>query len=433
MGYHASAFSSALIISFDGGGDDGVFNVFLGQGLELKRIGNFDAHFAGMYNSLQTLLPDVSGKHFVMLHELICGRWFEGTLDKENGWFVMRIHHSHVQMDFAGKLMGYSGLRKAGRLSHEEQAELEAYLDPFLSGQMDSTANYMNRFPPNLLRLSCSSKDGQKRLAAEMQMQFQKRFVQVVSKMLEQLRLAKTYVEGIVLTGGCALNVLTNQLIRDTFTKAGIKGDLDMGNQPMRPSDVYVPSAPNDAGLAVGGVWAASPPRMVQSLQYLGFKLFDEEILDEVVRQRGALNLNDLGGVDYLAQLLTSNSSTSSNGKPIIAVVRGRQEFGPRALGHRSLLAVPDSYEIKAFCMNLVSSICFVVLFILLEFWFVGSCSCCSCCLRLLFLMLLHLDLGFCISTDHNKHPLIIATTHVIRERADDHQTKNRHFFPHDA
>merc|ERR1712187_536205 len=26
-----------------------------------------------------------------------------------------------------------------------------------------------------------------------------------------------------------------------------------------------------------------------------------------------------------------------------IAVVRGRQEFGPRAVGHRSLLAVPDS------------------------------------------------------------------------------------------
>merc|ERR1712187_20909 len=30
-----------------------------------------------------------------------------------------------------------------------------------------------------------------------------------------------------------------------------------------------------------------------------------------------------------------------------IAVVRGRQEFGPRALGHRSLLAVPDSDDMK--------------------------------------------------------------------------------------
>ena len=30
-----------------------------------------------------------------------------------------------------------------------------------------------------------------------------------------------------------------------------------------------------------------------------------------------------------------------------MAVVRGRQEFGPRALGHRSLLALPEGTEIK--------------------------------------------------------------------------------------
>ena len=28
--------------------------------------------------------------------------------------------------------------------------------------------------------------------------------------------------------------------------------------------------------------------------------------------------------------------------------MRGRQEYGPRALGHRSLLAVPDASDIKA-------------------------------------------------------------------------------------
>ena len=32
----------------------------------------------------------------------------------------------------------------------------------------------------------------------------------------------------------------------------------------------------------------------------------------------------------------------------VIGVVRGRAEFGPRALGHRSLLAVPDASDIKA-------------------------------------------------------------------------------------
>ena len=48
--------------------------------------------------------------------------------------------------------------------------------------------------------------------------------------------------------------------------------------------------------------------------------------------------------------MFTSNfyrQRNHSGEKPIIAVVRGRQEFGPRALGHRSLLAVPDSHEMR--------------------------------------------------------------------------------------
>ncbi len=48
--------------------------------------------------------------------------------------------------------------------------------------------------------------------------------------------------------------------------------------------------------------------------------------------------------MEFLALLL----ATETNGrKPIVAVVRGRQEVGPRALGHRSLLAVPDMAEMK--------------------------------------------------------------------------------------
>merc|ERR1712196_420913 len=68
----------------------------------------------------------------------------------------------------------------------------------------------------------------------------------------------------------------------------------------------------------------------------------------------GAKQLSKLGGIEYLAELLAGGRAwqerpnrTSTKAKPIIAVVRGRQEFGPRALGHRSLLAVPDSDEIR--------------------------------------------------------------------------------------
>ena len=160
---------------------------------------------------------------------------------------------------------------------------------------------------------------------------------QVLVDYLAELERKRVSVEGIVLTGGCALNVVVNQQVRDTLTEA----TSDRPN-PMKPQDVYVPPAPNDSGLTVGGVWAVSPPAGPrQKLQYLGFQLFDKEVLQSAAEERGAQRLSALGGVDFLAQLLTEKT------RPIVAVVRGRQEFGPRALGHRSLLAVPDSPDLR--------------------------------------------------------------------------------------
>merc|ERR1712061_979110 len=78
----------------------------------------------------------------------------------------------------------------------------------------------------------------------------------------------------------------------------------------------------------------------------------DEDTLETFARDRGAQRLSELGGVEYLADLLAGGPAWTQQrnrtiDRPIIAVVRGRQEFGPRALGHRSLLAVPDSDEMR--------------------------------------------------------------------------------------
>jgi len=152
-------------------------------------------------------------------------------------------------------------------------------------------------------------------------------------------------VEGIVITGGCALNILVNQLVRKNLTMAG-------SNDVYMPYDVYMPPAPNDEGLSVGGLFAIDPPSAPQALQYLGFRLWDEEVLEQEVHARKAQSLESLGGVEFLADLLSGGAAWFAEvdrqvGKPIVAVVRGRQELGPRALGHRSLFAVPDSPEIR--------------------------------------------------------------------------------------
>eukprot|EP00928_Gymnodinium_smaydae_P088832 TRINITY_DN72880_c0_g1_i1.p1 TRINITY_DN72880_c0_g1~~TRINITY_DN72880_c0_g1_i1.p1 ORF type:complete len:268 (-),score=42.80 TRINITY_DN72880_c0_g1_i1:38-841(-) len=182
-------------------------------------------------------------------------------------------------------------------------------------------------------------------VAAAAQEEFASFAHDVVADFLEQIGSSSfaPRLEGLVLTGGCALNVLTNQRIYETLVKAGQAKQFN--NVVL---DLFVPSAPSDPGLSVGALWAVTPPLVRQPLQYVGFPLWDLATLDEEARRWGAKNLSSLGGVDYLAELLAGGPAWIREGgdasrKPIIAVVRGRQEFGPRALGHRSLLATPDS------------------------------------------------------------------------------------------
>eukprot|EP00933_Yihiella_yeosuensis_P024557 TRINITY_DN19043_c0_g1_i1.p1 TRINITY_DN19043_c0_g1~~TRINITY_DN19043_c0_g1_i1.p1 ORF type:complete len:291 (-),score=45.35 TRINITY_DN19043_c0_g1_i1:35-907(-) len=156
-------------------------------------------------------------------------------------------------------------------------------------------------------------------------------------------------MDGVILTGGCALNVIANQLIFDTLSTNGTVNDEQ---SDWRKLEVWVPPSPNDGGLAIGGLWAITPPTARQPLQYLGFRLWDEDELHSAAKKRNAEKLSDLGGIDFLADLLSGKISyggveAGRAEKPIIGLVRGRQEFGPRALGHRSLLAVPDSILMK--------------------------------------------------------------------------------------
>jgi carbamoyltransferase len=157
-------------------------------------------------------------------------------------------------------------------------------------------------------------------------------------------------VDGIVLTGGCALNVIVNTEAKRKFKGYGI----------------YVPAAPHDGGLSVGASWLWRPPPENQHprLVFSGALLWDvtnsnTNSNSQNSQMPGRISLHELieswilaareqeertaifePGIEVLADLL-------AEGK-IIGVMRSRSEFGPRALGHRSLLADPTLLEAKA-------------------------------------------------------------------------------------
>ncbi|CAE6967053.1 nolO [Symbiodinium sp. CCMP2592] len=324
MGYFSSPFRSALVLSYDGGGNDGVFNVFLARGQDLWRIARKPLNLGTGYHRLASYLPQVTGASEVGL--VACA-----ALEKEGDWIDLKYSFGDtLALSFAGKLMGFSGLSPPSQ-----------EVSPWIRRFYERLEHRQNEVPRAMLEKICEGETGAREVAASIQEEFARIVREVLADYLHELERKKVSVEGIVLTGGCALNVVVNQQVRDSLTEATSERP-----NPMKPQDVYVPPAPNDSGLTVGGVWAVSPPAGPrQKLQYLGFQLWDLEILERMAEERGAKRLSALGGVHFLAELLCEKRERER--RPILAVVRGRQEFGPRALGHRSLLAVPDAADLR--------------------------------------------------------------------------------------
>lgn len=115
----------------------------------------------------------------------------------------------------------------------------------------------------------------------------------------------------IVLTGGCALNIAWNARLRDGG----------------RFGEVWVPPFPNDSGSAIGAACAElmrSDDRWI--LEWDAYR--GPDLIEEPIPAGWA---GRPAGLAEVATLLAS-------GSPVM-FVHGRAELGPRALGHRSILA----------------------------------------------------------------------------------------------
>ena len=155
--------------------------------------------------------------------------------------------------------------------------------------------------------------------------------------MLALVRLAteKTGCRNVCLAGGVALNSKANGKIQ----ASGIV------------ENIFVQPAASDDGVALGAVFApyfdngGRLPMKPLRHAYLGPEFSDAEIEKALLTYKlRASKLNDIAATT--AELL-------ANGK-IIGWFQGRMEFGPRALGHRSILADPRDPEMNAKVNNAV-------------------------------------------------------------------------------
>jgi carbamoyltransferase len=169
-----------------------------------------------------------------------------------------------------------------------------------------------------------------KNLATALQARLEEVYLGMLKKLAE-----RTGLKAVCLAGGVAFNCVANGKI---FDKTGFE-------------QVYVHPAAGDAGLAVGAafyVWhqiLGKPRLFAMDHAYWGPGYAREEI-------RRAIDANGLAQngcrVEELAEdnLMQRTAAIVADGK-ILGWFQGRAEWGPRALGNRSIVADPRRPEMK--------------------------------------------------------------------------------------
>jgi carbamoyltransferase len=169
-------------------------------------------------------------------------------------------------------------------------------------------------------------------IAASLQEAYEQLFFSVLGALH-----ARTRLTDLCLVGGCAMNSVANGKI--------------FGRSPF--ARVYVPPQPGDAGGAIGA--AAYVHRALLGGEcdrdgpqaFLGPEFDDRHLgrlLDERVgRGEGELRREELPGEDRLCEGVARDLA---DGK-VVGWFQGRMEWGPRALGNRSILADPRRADMR--------------------------------------------------------------------------------------
>ena len=140
----------------------------------------------------------------------------------------------------------------------------------------------------------------------------------------------ETGLPDLCLGGGVALNSVANARI---LSESGFER-------------VFVPPAPGDAGCALGAalyadrIYLRNPDRDLPDHPFWG-PLVDGKELARAAREDG----QDVEELDD-ATLIERTADDLAAGR-IVGWMDGASEFGPRALGHRSILAAPHSAEMR--------------------------------------------------------------------------------------
>ena len=265
-----------MIISFDGGGNDGFFNIYHAEDRNtITLIEKFNSDLGFPYMSFGDYLGDITREPALNIGNLVYSGKIMGLCSYGN---VNEEWLPYFEEYYRKKPDGNNYLEYLKQLG--EQTGLSFDFDNRMTGQVGWD------------------------LAKTSQIAFENVFMELSQPFLDRFPNIP-----LILVGGCALNILLNTKLHQ---------ELD------RP--VFVPPNPNDCGIATGMILNHIKPEKAIDITYAGIDILDKHTLMSHVEERHALSLKN----EMLVKDLVDGR--------IVGVVRGTSEHGPRALGNRSII-----------------------------------------------------------------------------------------------
>ena len=296
--FYQSPHNEMLVFSFDGGGNDGKFNIYHcvrgASPILLEPVINPIQDNPHVYYDL--------GFPYMMFGHYLKDIKFEAL--------------SIGNLVYSGKLMG---LASYGNVKEEW---LNDFIEFYKSDPNGNNYQEKINILGDKINIAFDIDDrleGQLAwdIAATSQKAFEECFLEIAKPYFEQYNDLP-----IGITGGCGLNILLNTRLVNEFNK-----------------EVFVGPDPNDCGIALGLMLNQLKPLEAFNSTYSGIEILDLDNLTNYT-QNYPYNLS----TSYLDKDKLVNDLI--NGK-IVGVARGKSEHGPRALGNRSIMCNPSLPEMK--------------------------------------------------------------------------------------
>jgi carbamoyltransferase len=182
--------------------------------------------------------------------------------------------------------------------------------------------------------------------AAAVQMVFEDALVHVVDHAIRT-----TGSSRLVLTGGTALNCVANMRLLECFDEQWYERNLDRKDTRLH---IWIPPVPGDAGTPIGAAYAfavragARPGSSLRHAFYCGLAPTTAKIRAAIAADSSATSIALGNCAERSVMLRVADMLACLVGNDcIIGIYQGVAETGPRALGHRSILANPCNPDIR--------------------------------------------------------------------------------------